>query len=66
MKYIKKFENLNNLKMFDRLLSDEKFEGYANEFEDIIETYQYYFDEGYTVGFCTTYGSLVYMSNLSK
>jgi hypothetical protein len=61
MKYLKKFENLNLLKQWGFILSDEEFQNIALEFDKIIEPFLEYTDEGHLLKFETAYGERVLM-----
>lgn len=62
MKYLKKFENLNLIKNWNLLLSDEDFKKYAELFDHIIDIFIEYRDLDYDIKFETAYGSRVSMS----
>ena len=59
MKYLKKFENLDMLKQWGKLLSEEDFDKYAYEFDLIVEPFLEYADTGYDLSFETAYGTKV-------
>lgn len=61
MKHLKKFENLSKLKDWGRLLSDEDFKKYAEEFDNIVDIFIDYVDLGYEIRFETAYGAKVAM-----
>lgn len=62
MKHIKKYnEDLTLLKKWGRLLSEEDFNKYAEEFDNIIDGFVEYADEGYELSFETAYGQRVTM-----
>ena len=62
MKHLKKFENLDMLRQWGRLLSDEDFDNYAYEFDLIVEPFLEYADIGYELSFETAYGTRVRIS----
>ncbi len=45
MKHLKKFENLQMLKEWGYLLSDDDFNMYAEEFDSVIDGFLEYADE---------------------
>lgn len=62
MKHLKRYnEDLSFLKELNRLLSDDDFNKYAEEFDSIIEGFLEYADEGYELKFETAYGRQVHM-----
>jgi hypothetical protein len=61
MKHLKKFENLDLIKEWDLLLSEEEFQKWADEFDTIIESFLYY-ETGFKLRFETAYGQRVIMS----
>lgn len=61
VKYLKNFENLNLLKQWGLILSDEEFQKMAQEFDKIIEPFLEYTDDGHLLKFETAYGERVLM-----
>lgn len=70
MKHLRKYnEDLSFLKELNRLLSEEDFNKYAEEFDSIIDGFVEYADEGYELSFETAYGrrvTIAYQDYLDK
>lgn len=62
LKHLKKFENLELLKKWGKLQSDENFKKMAEEFDALVEVFLDYVDEGYEIDFDTAYGTRVFIS----